>query len=117
MLIAPQDKTLNVIGLRPTGDLGPLTGYTSKRGKGVWFIKAPPTKPPTDTQRHQRNAFRLAAMAWNELDTSAKAAWNSAQHLAHLNITGYNLFIYWQLTKDRATIQTVEHQAALELID
>lgn len=117
MLLAPDWPILNLLGLRPTGDLGPLTGYTSKRGKPVWFLKAPPKEPPTDVQRHCRNRFRLAAFAWTQLDDQARADWTSAQDLAHLNITGYNLFIYWQLTKDAAAIRTIEHQTGLHLID
>lgn len=116
MLIAPNNRFLNLLGWRPTGDLGGLTGYTSKRGRGVWFLKAPPKEPPTDVQRHCRNKFRLAAFAWTQLDDQARAAWTSAQDLAHMNITGYNLFIYWQLTKDEAAIRTIEHQTGLVLL-
>lgn len=115
MLIAPNSKTLNLIGLRPTGDLGPLTGYTSKRGKPVWFLKAPPKTPPTFWQTSQRNTFRLAADYWRDLSPQQRQAWLDAAKRARLNIGGYNLWLWYQLTKDRATIRTVERQSGITL--
>jgi len=117
MLLATKTKSLTLIGLRPTGDLGPLTGYTSKHGKPVWYLKSPPKEPPTDVQRHCRNAFRLAAIAWTQLTPERRQTWTKTQDAAHLNITGYNLFIFWQLTHDRKTIETIERQTNLTLLD
>jgi len=59
-----QPKMMALMGMNPTGDLGPFTIYTSRRAGTVWFNKAPPTSPPTVWQIQQRNAFRLAAEAW-----------------------------------------------------
>ena len=116
MLIAPKSKALNLLGLRPTGDLGPLTGYTSKRGKPVWFLKAPPKKPPTGWQIHQRNLFRQIARHWNELPALDRLDWQRAAERAHLNITGYNLFVYFHTTRDRHAIATVEQQSGITLV-
>ena len=116
MLIAPKSKALNLLGLRPTGDLGPLTGYTSKRGKPVWFLKAPPTSPPTGWQIHQRNLFRAIAVHWNHLSPEQRAAWLAAAEAARLKITGYNLFVWYHLTNDRAAIATIEHQTGIQLL-
>ena len=46
MVMTPEDIMLSFLGFGATGDLGPLTVYTNKRGKLVWFLKAPPTCPP-----------------------------------------------------------------------
>jgi len=116
MLLATKTKTLNLLGLRPTGDLGPLTGYTSKRGKPVWFLKAPPTSPPTGWQIHQRNLFRQIARHWRELPADVRADWQEAARLAHLNITGYNLFVYFHTSRDRDAIATIEHQTGIQLL-
>jgi len=116
MLIAPKSKGLNLLGLRPTGDFGPLTGYTSKRGKPVWFLKAPPTSPPTGWQTHQRNVFRQIARTWKAMPEADRQAWLSAAKAAALNITGYNLFVWYQITKNRTAIATVERQSGITLL-
>ena len=116
MLIAPKTKTLNLLGLRPTGDLGPLTGYTSKRGKPVWFLKAPPKTPATCWQVRERNTFRRIARLWSALSDPQRAAWLQAGRAAGLNITGYNLFVWYQYTQDHDVIHTVERQSGITLI-
>ena len=116
MQIAPEAKMLNLMGLRPTGDLGPLTGYTSKRGRAVWYLKAPPKEPPTGYQTHYRNVFRLVAIAWQGLTPDTRAAWLAAARKAGLRITGYNLFLWYNHTRDTAVIRTVEHQTGITLL-
>lgn len=104
------------MGFRPTGDLGPLTGYTSKRGIGVWYLKAPPKEPPTGYQTHYRNLFRLVAEAWQSLPEAKRTDWLDAARRASLRITGYNLFLWYYHTRDIACIRTIEHQSGLKLI-
>lgn len=116
MLITTETRFLNLMGFRPTGDFGPLTGYTTKRGKAVWFLKSPPTTPASPWQLRQRNAFRLAAIAWQTLTAAQRQAWLAAQDAGRLNITGYNLWVYYQLTKDVAAIRTIERQTGLQLL-
>jgi len=116
VLIAPKAKMLNLLGFRPSGDLGPLTGYTSKRGKPVWYLKAPPKEPPTGYQIHYRNVFRLVAMAWKGLPTWQRTNWLAAARRASLRITGYNLFLWYYHTRDTAVIRTIEHQTGISLL-
>ena len=116
MVMTPEDIMLSFLGFGATGDLGPLTGYTNKRGKLVWFLKAPPTCPPRPWQISQRNTFRLIAMAWNGLSSAARKQWHLAEVRGHLNITGYNLFTWWSITGDDAIIHTIEHQTGTNLI-
>lgn len=115
-MLTPTSKILNVVGFRPTGDLGPLTGYTSKRGKAVWFLKAPPKTPPTGWQRIQRNRFRLIAMLWAQLTPHRQDRWKIAAIKSRLNITGYNLFVWYQYTLDGLVIGTVERQSGITLL-
>lgn len=115
-MLTPGDPVLSLLGLRPTGDLGGLTCYTSKRGKIVWFIKAPPTCPPSDWQSSQRNKFRFVAQAWNALPAATREQWHQAEVLSPLSITGYNLFVYWSLTGDDAAIATIERQTGTTLL-
>lgn len=116
MVMQPHDRILSFLGWGATGDLGPLTGYTNKRGKLVWFLKAPPTCPPAPWQISQRNTFRLIAMAWKGMTEPARHQWHLAETRGHLNITGYNLFTWWSITQDHATIRTIEHQTGTNLI-
>lgn len=39
-------QLLNYLGFVTWGDLGPLTLYRNKRGRMVFYPKAPPTSPP-----------------------------------------------------------------------
>lgn len=116
MQLTARWPALTFLGLNPTGDLGPLTGYTSKRGKPVWFLKSPPTSPPTAWQTKQRNLFRQIARHWNDLTPAARANWQAAASRAHLNVTGYNLFVYFHAGGSRAVIATVEHQSGIDLL-
>lgn len=115
-MLTPTSKIISLLGWGPTGDLGPLTIYTSKRRKIVAFLKAPPTCPPSAWQSHQRNAFRLVARAWNGLTDAQRDQWRLAEVRAPLNITAYNLFTYWCLTHDHAMIRTIQRQTDTNLV-
>ena len=108
--------TLKFIGMNPTGDLGPLTAYTSVQHGTVWFLKSPPTKPPSVLQLHQRDRFRFAAQAWRALDEETRQTWHAACRACYLIVHGYTLFVYWQLTRQRATIRTIELQSGRTLL-
>lgn len=110
------DRRLNFIGFRPHGDLAGLTCYTSKRNKVVWFVKAPPTCPPSVGQRLQRIRFVAAAKAWQSLPKGTRNAWNSACKIAGLHLHGYDLWIHWQLVRHVPTIRTIERQTNLQLL-
>ena len=105
-----------LLGLNPSGDLGDYTVYTSRRKGIVWFVKAPPKCPPTYLQRRQRNAFTLAALCWRRVSSEARRTWSAAARLAGLKCSGYNLFVFFQLTRDRAAIRTIEHQTGKQLL-
>lgn len=107
---------LPLVGFHPTGDLGPFTIYTSKRKGVVWFLRAPPTKPPTYLQRRQRNAFRLAAKAWRATPSSGRTNWSLAARAAGLRISGFNLFVYYHVKHDRPTIATIERITGISLL-
>lgn len=109
-------QLLRFLGLGATGDLGPWTFYTSRTQGIVWFEKSPPREPPSPMQVHQRNKFRLAGHTWRALTPEMRARWNSTQYLAGLRITGYNLFTFWIVKGDRATIQTIESHTGLQLL-
>jgi len=105
-----------LLGFRPTGDLGPLTIYTSKRGKIVAYPKAPPTSPPTFHQLRNRNRFRLVALLWSNLLPAERNQWTLAAHRTGASITGYNLFVFYQMTHDEPPIRTIERQTHTTLL-
>ena len=104
------------LGLNAQGDLGGFTFYQSSRGPRIWYPKAPPLTPPTASQRNLRNRFRLAAYNWRALPPARRADWLRAAGLAELRITGYNLFVYWQLKRDNDAIRTIERITSLRLL-
>lgn len=112
----PKDRKLNFIGFRPTGDLADLTSYTTKLNQTTWFSKAPPMKPPSPLQSRQRARFKLAAEAWNAMTRSEKDAWLKAAKLAHLHLSGYSLWLWYCLRRDRTVIRTIERQSGQTLL-
>lgn len=108
---------LAIMGWRVQGDIGPWTCYTSKRRKFVFFLKAPPDKPPSEWQRSRRHLFKMAASGWRGLSDETKATWELATKRLSLRLTGYNLWIWWYWKQDRAAIATIEQQSGLTLIE
>jgi len=106
-----------LLGFRQTGDLGPFTIYTSRRRKPVWFLKSPPMKPPSPMQRHQRSRFTMAARAWQQLSPGIRKRWSLAAARARLYLSGYNLWLHYQLAPDRRALRTIELQSRIQLID
>lgn len=117
MAAQPPERLFKWLGLNIQGDLGPLTMYTSRRGKLVVYGKAPPLTPPTQRQTTCRNKFRLVASLWRLMTKVQKTRWNEVEKRAHLGVTGYDLFTYYTLTHDRACIRTLEGQTGIKLLD
>lgn len=103
-------------GFNTQGDLGPYTFYTDKRGQLIFFLKAPPTKPPSIFQTRQRDRFRATAAVWNALPGQTRLDWETATKRLSLTLTGYNLFTFWFLTGERNVIRTIERQSNLTLL-
>lgn len=115
--MAIQDlKRLNLLGLSPTGDIGPFTMYTSQRGRPVWFPKSPPLSPPSARQIEQRNKWRNAALFWQGVPLQEKQNWKRAASRVHLRITHLNLFMYWATTDRSDIIHTVERDSGIQLL-
>lgn len=95
------------MGLHIGGDFGPLTFYKTKRGRLVWFPRAPPHAPPSDKQTVQRNQFRLAALMWTQLDSDQRRQWELASRRASLCMNGYDLFIHFATKPDQANQDTI----------
>ena len=103
-------------GFNTQGDWGPFTFYTNKRNALVFYLRAPPKKPWSPIQLAQQAKFADAAHAWTALPPAAKANWERATHLAHLRITGYDLWMYWTLRYDDQAIRTIERQTGITLL-
>lgn len=111
-----RQNILTAIGWNPTGDLGPYTIYTRHRGTPVLYPRAPPKQPPSRKQLYKRAAFTFAGRQWAALDPHRKQAWALAARRARLRISGYNLYTYYLISRDRPAIRTIERQSGLELI-
>jgi len=108
-------KQFTYLGLKIQGDLGPFTCYTTKRGRVVWFLKAPPKEPPTWQQVLQQNLFRYVSWAWRALTPPQRDDWDRIARHASLRITGYDLFTYLQTTDDHSIIAAIERHATAKL--
>ncbi len=116
MAVLPPPQIYHLFGFVLSGDFGPYTFYTNKRGKLVFFIKAPPLEPPSERQIKQRNRWRNGAIGWKALTATSRQKWNDAARKAHTKLTGYNLFMHWTTKGDRLAIATVERQSGIQLI-
>lgn len=105
----------HMMGLRPTGDIGPFTFYTSKRNQFVFFPKAPPLNPPSYLQTVQRNRFRLCAKVWQNLPELERLNWERVTKLAKLTINGYNLFVWYQLRNGESTCRAFADRYKIQL--
>ena len=112
----PRHPLLSLLGFVYWGDFAELTMYRSKRGRLVIFSKTRPDKPITQLQGDQRERLYEASQAWNALSDAERSAWEAASKKASLCMTGYNVFVYWHLTRDTGAIQTLERQTGQDLL-
>jgi hypothetical protein len=108
---------LQFLGFNTQGDLGPWTFYTDKRKNLVFFVKAPPTSPPSIHQTLQRSRFTTIGHYWSHHTDDVKALWEFATQKLKLNLTGFNLFTWYYTVGDRQTLATIERLANVTLID
>jgi len=99
------------------GDLGPYTFYTSSRKRLVVFPKTWPKDPATYHQTLYRNRWRHAALRWQSLPAEVRLRWKVMARRANLTITGYNLYIVYILGKGTKTVETIQRQTRLNVID
>lgn len=104
------------LGFVPTGDLGPWTIYTAKDRGVVVFDRAPPKVPPSPKQQYRQAQFAYAARQWRRLPPETRDAWTRAARKANLRITPLNLWMHWQIKRDRAIIATIERQTGIQLL-
>jgi hypothetical protein len=95
---------INLISWNTTGDLGPLTIYRSVLATHVYYARTPAIEPPSRRQIVIRYRFNLAALIWAILTLAERAMWAAAANECANGITGYNLFVAWQLKRDNAMI-------------
>lgn len=110
------DNLIGLLGFYPSGDVGPYTCYTTKKGKVVFFVQTTPTGVPSLLQRQNRSRFHAAAWLWANEPSATRQLWRLAATRAGLSITGYNLFTYFVHTKDVDAIKTVERISGIELL-
>ena len=104
------------LGWNATGDIGDITAYTAVGRATVWFEKSPPHKPRSYHQTVNRNRFRAIAQAWRFLSPERRASWLNAARLAHLRITGYALFVWYQMKRNPGPIKTIERLTGEQLL-
>jgi len=101
------------IALNIQGDVGPITTYTSQRGKVVTFPRMPPLNPPTPIQEIIRARFQNAAIQWRALTANQRAQWNVLADRCNLGITGWNLFTHFACTGNFDGLRPLELRAQI----
>lgn len=104
-----------ILGLNVQGDIGPLTIYTSRNRRLVYFLRAPPLHPPSQTQEHFRENFRVYAASWRAAGVAVRREWNQAVRRANLSLSGYNLWVWFSRTRAESELQTIERAAGINL--
>jgi hypothetical protein len=107
---------LPLCGWQTQGDVAGFTIYTSRKKRLVWFPIAPPKKFASVGQRIQRERFVQVSFLWQALTDTQKQNWMNAATKARLRIHGYNLFVYYQTTKDEGAIRTIERNTGITLL-
>lgn len=107
---------LRYLGMRPTGDLGPLTIYTNRRGRMTAFPKSPPLVPASLAQRAQRNRFRAIGTLWQTTTMEERHAWQAIADRASLYCTGFNLYLFYHVTRNESAIRTLERQTGITVL-
>jgi hypothetical protein len=97
------------------GDFGPWTIYRGKDGRAVWFLRAPPKKPPTAAVQYQRLRMKAVASWWAESPEDFKQEWRDLAVRCGARLTGFNLYVWYHLTSDLQTLTTLARQANIEL--
>lgn len=115
-MIPDASRLFNYFGTIVWGDLGPVTIYKSKRGKLVSFAKTWPKEGPTAEQLEYRQLFTDAAAEWQKLTKDERRQWELATLRAGLTMTGYNLFVHYQIKHDIGNIRALQRQTQTELV-
>jgi hypothetical protein len=103
-------------GLRFSGDVGPWTCYTDSRLQLVVFDRAPPHKPPSPAQLHQRARFGAAVRNYLASPPSVRDAWEVVVRRLGLPLTGQNLWIALSFAQDAGALDTLVAQSLVTLV-
>ena len=107
---------LNYLGLRIQGDIDGITCWRRPNGAIMWYLQAPPKKPPSALQILQRAKWRTFLDDWNAFPAATRQAWLELATAAHLRIHGLNLYIWWRSTFDDPAIRTLERQTGINVL-
>ncbi|HWN10119.1 MAG TPA: hypothetical protein VNO50_12785 [Pyrinomonadaceae bacterium] len=106
-----------MLGFSAQGDFGWSSWYTRKNGSKVCFPKyVLDGKRKTPARVAQRDKWRAAAAEWRLLTQQRKKDWQAAARKLSLPATGYNIFLWYQISNNTAVIQTIERQTGISLL-
>lgn len=114
--IAKQARS-GCLALKLQGDIGGLTTYTTRRGRIVYFIQAPPNQPMSADQSYFRSQFRAAIACWQAMSKQQQQAWYRACRTAHLRIGPTALIVAALMPGRTSDIRTIERQSGERLLD
>jgi hypothetical protein len=105
----------SLVGLQVAGDVGPVTVYTDRFFRKIWFPRSPPKEPPSAIQIWQRDRWRSAIAAYNALTIPEKANLAACCRKLSLQVTGPSLWLWLSFRSSPSQKQTLERQSGLLL--
>jgi hypothetical protein len=105
----------HMFGFVQWGDFADLTMYRNRKGKVVVFNKTWPEILPQEAIAAQKAKFKTASLAWQALSAVTRAKWEAVTKRLSLSMTGYNLWMSWQLKPDPAAMATLQRQSGIDL--
>ena len=106
----------NLLGLQVSGDLGPMTIYTNRHGKKVFFPKSPPKKPPSVAQIALRARFKSSQADYMALTDAEKLDYENLTKKTCIPMTGQNLWIHVSMTGDQSALDNLERQSDISVV-
>lgn len=99
------------------GDIAGLTTYTTRRGRAVVYLQAPPKEPVTPDQALFRSRFALAAAIWQTMSQPQREKWRLACKRAKLRLGPTALIAASTAPQNANNLATIQRQSNVTLFD
>jgi hypothetical protein len=96
----PLQPASDLLGLQVTGDLAGITYVQRAGNRRTSYAKTYPKRKPSGTQIIFRARFKTAVAKWQALDAEHKHTLDEIARRMGMIMSGYNVFISCELTRN-----------------